>query len=123
MNFLLMCCFDESRWNALPDAERSEIMARYGEWIDRLTVSGHYLGGGKLDASTTAASVSARRGRTAVTDGPFAETKEQLGGYHILACRDRDEALALAAEIPTIPSGGKIEVRPMQRIIPGAHTR
>jgi len=119
MQFLLMCCFDENRWNAIPEAQRGELMQAYGGWIDRLTQSGHYLAGGKLEDTSTAASVTVRNGKPAITDGPFAETKEQLGGYHLLECRDRDEALALAAAIPTLPAGGKIEVRPMHHVIPG----
>ena len=53
-----------------------------------------------------------KNGKTVLTDGPFAETKEQLGGYHVVECRDLDEALAIAARIPTLPAGGAIEVRP-----------
>jgi hypothetical protein len=123
MQFLLMCCFDESRWNAIPEDQRSQTMQAYGAWIDRMTAQGHYLGGGKLQETTSAASVTVRSGKPTVIDGPFAETKEQLGGYHLLECRDRDEALALAAAIPTLPVGGKVEVRPLQHLIPGARTR
>lgn len=122
MQFLLMCCFDENRWRSLPESQRADIMQAYGAWIDRLSASGHYLGGGKLTETNASASVTVRNGKTAITDGPFAETKEQLGGYHLLECADRDEALALAADIPTLPAGGKIEVRPMMRIIPGTRT-
>jgi hypothetical protein len=123
MQFLLMCCFDERRWNDLPQARRADIMQAYGTWVDQMIASGHYLGGGKLEASSAAACVSARNGKPTVTDGPFAETKEQLGGYHVLDCRDREEALALAGRIPTLPAGGKVEVRPLQRLIPGASAR
>lgn len=123
MQFLLMCCFDERRWNAIDEAERARIMQSYGAWIDRLAASGHYVGGAKLDESSTASSVSVRNGKSVITDGPFAETKEQLGGYHVLECEDRDEALELAAAIPTLPAGGKIEVRPLHHLIPGARTR
>lgn len=119
MQFLLMCCFDENRWNAIPESQRADLMQAYGAWIARMTESGHYRGGGKLQESSTAASVTVRNGKPAITDGPFAETKEQLGGYHLLECRDREEALALAAGIPTLPAGGKIEVRPLQHVIPG----
>ena len=122
MQFLLLCCFDEGSWNAIPESRRAALMQDYGAWIERLTASGHYLGGGKLEETRTSASLTFRNGKTAVTDGPFAETKEQLGGYHLLECRDRDEAVALAAVIPTLPAGGKIEVRPMHHVIPGVRT-
>lgn len=123
MQYLLMCCIDEDRWNAIPAGERAGVMQAYSTWIDRLTLSGHYLGGGKLEETHAAASVTAPNGKPSVTDGPYAETKEQLGGYHLLECTTREEALAFAQQIPTLPVGGKIEVRPMQRIIPGARTR
>lgn len=118
MHFLLMCCFDEQRWNDLPQGRRDEVMHAYGEWIDEAMSQGKYLGGGKLADTASAACVTSANGKPTVTDGPFAETKEQLGGYHILDCADRDEALALAARIPTLPAGGKIEVRPLQHLIP-----
>ena len=117
MHFLLMCCFDEQRWNDLPQGRRDEVMHAYGEWIDEAMSQGKYLGGGKLADTASAACVTSANGKPTVTDGPFAETKEQLGGYHILDCADRDEALALAARIPTLPAGGKIEVRPLQHLI------
>lgn len=120
MQFLLMCCFDEQRWNDLPQSRREEVMQAYGAWIGDVTAQGKYLAGGKLVDTRSAACVTAKNGKTTITDGPFAETKEQLGGYHIVDCADRDEALTLAARIPTLPAGGKIEVRALQHLIPGS---
>jgi hypothetical protein len=117
-----MCCFDEHRWNDWPQSRREESMRAHGDWIGDVASQGKYVGGGKLADTTAAACVTARNGKTAITDGPFAETKEQLGGYHIVDCADPDGALALAARIPTLPTGGKIEVRAMQHLIPGTHT-
>ena len=119
MHFLLMCCFDEQRWNDLPQSRRDDVMQAYGAWIGDVTSHGKYVGGGKLADTASAACVTAKNGKTTITDGPFAETKEQLGGYHIVDCADRDEALALAARIPTLPAGGKVEVRALQHLIPG----
>lgn len=122
MHFLLLCCFDERRWNDLPQSRRDDIMQSYGAWIDEMATQGRYVGGAKLAAAATAICVSAAAGKPTMTDGPFAETKEQLGGYHILDCTDRHEALVHAARIPTLPAGGTVEVRPLQQLIPGTHT-
>ena len=108
----MMCCFDEERWNALPEAERDDIMQRYGEWIEDLKASGHHLAGGKLDESTTSTTVRVRDGKSLAVDGPFSEAKEQIGGYHLLECSSREEAVSLAQKIPTLPAGGTVEVRP-----------
>ena len=111
MRYLLLCCFDEMRWNALPDTQRGQIMREYGDLLRGLDRSGQHLATGRLQSTSTAATVRARNGRATVTDGPFAETKEQLGGYHLLECASRDEAIAIAKRIPTIPFGGAVEVR------------
>ena len=113
MQYMLFCCFDEARWNALPEGQRDEIMQAYGAWAESLGKSGHYRGGAKLDSIATATTLRAKAGKVAVTDGPFAETKEHLGGFHIVECGNLDEALALASRIPTIPFGGAVEVRPV----------
>jgi hypothetical protein len=113
MQYLLMCCIDENRWNAIPEAERDGVMREYGQWVRATTDSGHYRGGAKLRGTASATTVREKNGKPAITDGPFAETKEQLGGYHVLECRDLDEALALARRIPTLRVGGAVEVRPI----------
>jgi hypothetical protein len=111
MQFLLFCCFNEKKWESLPTPQRDGIMRDYGEWVRSLTASGHHLTGAQLMPTATARSIRGGGGKAAVTDGPFAETKEQLGGYHLMECRDFDEALAMAQRIPTIPHGGTVEVR------------
>jgi hypothetical protein len=111
MQFLLMCCAEEKRWAALGEAQRGKIMEDYGKLINSLHESGHLLSGAKLDLSSHAVTVRHKDGKPSVTDGPFAETKEQLGGYHLIECRDRDEAISIAKRIPTLPVGGLIEVR------------
>ena len=122
MQYLLMCCFEEKAWNAIPEQERATVMRDYGAWIESTTASGHYRAGGKLKPSAASTTVRVRNGKPVITDGPFAETREQLGGYHVLDCRDLDEALALAARIPTLKVGGTIEVRPLEHVIGGMDT-
>jgi len=118
MQYLLMCCIDEKAWDALPSERRDVVMQQYGEWIEGLRAGGQYLAGAKLQSTASATTVRSKNGRPTVTDGPFAETKEQLGGYHLLECRDLDEALAFARRVPTIAVGGTIEVRPVAYATP-----
>jgi len=116
MQYLLMCCFDEKSWGSLAEAQRGKIMEDYWRLIESLKKNGQLLAGAKLDACSSAVTVRHQNGKPAVTDGPFAETKEQLGGYHLVECKDRDEALAIAMRIPTLPAGGTIEVRPVLQL-------
>jgi hypothetical protein len=111
VQYLLMCCFDEERWQAIPPPQQNRIMQDYGQFVESIVHSGHYLGGAKLQPSANAVTVRAANGKTVATDGPFAETKEHLGGYHLVECKDLDEAISIAARIPTIHVGGAVEVR------------
>ncbi len=113
MQYLLMCYFNEELWAKIPESQRSEIMQEYGNFVQGIVKSGHYRAGAMLQLSSTAATVREQNGKRVVTDGPFAETKEQLGGYHLVECKDLDEAIAIAVRIPTIRVGGSIEVRPL----------
>ena len=116
MQCLLMCCFDEAAWAKLPDAERVRIMDEYGKLVHELKTSGRLLAGAKLEQSASAVTVRKKNGKPFFTDGPFAETREQLGGYHLIECKDRDEAVSIALRIPTLAAGGSIEVRPVLRL-------
>ena len=116
MQYLLMCCFDEKQWDALPAAQRDTIMRDYGQVVQDLVSSGQYLAGAKLHPTAAATSVRMKNGKPVLSDGPFAETKEQLGGYHLIDCRDLDEAISIAKRIPTLPFGGNVEVRPIEQI-------
>lgn len=111
MKYLLMCCFDETRWNSLPDSKRDGIMDAYGKLIGELKQSGKLLAGAKLENTTAAVTVRETNGKPLVTHGPFAETTEQLGGYHLVECEDQAEATAIAGRIPTLAAGGVVEVR------------
>jgi hypothetical protein len=114
MQYLLMCCFDEDRWEKIAEPERDAIMLEYGAWARSIVSSGQHLATAKLQPSSAATTLRFRNGKSVITDGPFAETKEQLGGYHLIECKDLDEAIAIAARIPTLRVGGTIEVRPVE---------
>lgn len=114
MQYLLMCCFDEKEWGDIPATQRDKIMHEYRALEQELISSGRYLAGAKLEFSSTATMVRLKNGKPAITDGPFAETKEQIGGYHLVECGSLDEAIAIALRIPTLPAGGVVEVRPVQ---------
>ena len=111
MQYILMCCFDEKRWEEIPESQRDAIMREYGDFVQSLVNTGRFCGGAKLQPARSATTLRMKNGKTVLTDGPFAETKEQLGGYHIVDCADLNEAISIAARIPTLPAGGTIEVR------------
>jgi hypothetical protein len=111
MQYILMCCFEERAWNDLPDAQRDRIMRDYGDWIQDLIDTGRFRGGARLESALSAKTLRVKNGRTVFTDGPFAETKEQFGGYHLIECKDLNEAMSIAACVPTLPAGGAVEVR------------
>ena len=113
MQYMLLCCFDEERWATMPEAQKGQIMREYDEFIQGIVKSGHLRASAKLHPTLMATTVREQHGKRIITDGPFAETKEQLGGYHIIECQDLDEALAIAGRIPTLHVGGAIEVRPV----------
>jgi len=89
-----------------------EVMKRYGALVQELREAGKMVGGERLQPSTAATTVRIRNGETLTTDGPFAETKEVLGGYFVLECENLDEALAYAERIPAAEHGS-VEVRPI----------
>jgi hypothetical protein len=96
----------------LSEDERNQMFAEYGAFTESIKASGHMVGGDALHPASTATTVRVRDGETLVTDGPIADTKEQLGGYYVVEAKDVDEAIALAERIPAARSG-TIEVRPL----------
>jgi hypothetical protein len=112
MRYLLSIYGDESGWNDATPEQVGAIMAAYGEFGAKAEAAGVMLGGEGLQPSGTATTVRVRDGETLTTDGPFAETREQLGGYYLLECRDLDEAIGWAAQIPGARDGS-VEVRPV----------
>jgi hypothetical protein len=109
MKYMLLVYGTEDRWT---DAERRACVAESSGICDDLAALGKYLDASPLDSVTTAVTVRVRDGQTLVTDGPFAETTEQLGGYYVLDLADLDEAIAVAARLPPVAKG-TIEVRPL----------
>jgi hypothetical protein len=112
MKYLLTIYADESRWaNATPE-DVQQIMAAYGAFGEAAQAAGVLIGGEGLQPSSSATTVRVRDNETIASDGPFAETREQLGGYYLVDCRDLDAAIGWAARIPDA-NGGTIEVRPV----------
>ena len=112
MKYMLLIHDDEKTWAKMTDAERQRIYGEYGQFGQQIKDTGHYLAGAQLQPTTTATSVRVRDGKRLVTDGPFAETREQLGGYYLVNAKDLDEAIGIAARIPSAKAG-TIEVRPV----------
>ena len=112
MRYLALIYTPEWTEGRRDDGEAQQMMAEYGAFTQMVQDRGAFLGGEALEPSNTATTVRVRDGKVSTTDGPFAETKEQLGGYYLLNCRDLDEAIDLAGKIPGARSGA-IEVRPI----------
>src|SRR5581483_5138101 len=112
MQYLLLIHSDESRFEAMSQDELAGLMSEYREFTADIEANGNYVAGAQLQPTSTATSVRVRNGETLVTDGPFAETKEQLGGYYLIEAKDVDEAIEIASRIPSARAG-TIEVRPL----------
>src|SRR5262249_5244972 len=112
MQYLLLIYHNESDWERLGPSHQATVYQEYRDLIQRLVATGKYIAGDELKPTTTATTVRVREGRQNITDGPFAETKEQLGGYFLVNASDLDEAIAIAAEIPSARDGS-IEIRPV----------
>ena len=112
MKYMLLIYLGEA-WDKLGLAERQRIYGEQMQVAEEVTASGHYVGGAPLQPASTATSIRVRGGKRVVTDGPFAETREQLGGYMIVDVKDLDEAIAIAARSP-VASVGTVEVRPIR---------
>ena len=112
MRYMLMIYNEPGAWQRLPPEEAERMTAEYIALTERLVASGEFISGDPLQGLDTATTVRVRDGRTATTDGPFAETREVLGGYYLVDCKDLDRAIELAAQIPDARLGS-IEVRPI----------
>ncbi len=112
MNYMLLIYSDEKAEAEVPEEQQREGFARWMAYTEDMKKSGAYVAGEALQPTATATSVRLRNGERITTDGPFAETKEQLGGYYILDVKNLDEALAWAAKCPGAEYG-TIEVRPV----------
>jgi hypothetical protein len=112
MKYMLLIYHDEPSWDAITEAERQQVYLEYRKLRDELTSRGQFITGSQLQPISTATSVRVRDGKELVTDGPFAETHEQLGGYFLIEAASLDEATGIAARIPSVRTG-TIEVRPL----------
>jgi hypothetical protein len=112
MKYLCLIYDDETRWDRMSKDEATAGYGKYYAFTEGIRASGHYVNGNPLKPTSTATTVRVRNDAISATDGPFAETKEQLGGYYLVEAKDMAEAVAIAARIP-VSAGGAVEVRPI----------
>jgi hypothetical protein len=112
MKYMLLIYHDEQAWDSIGERERQQIYGEYRQLREQITTSGHYLDGSQLHSIRSARSIRVRDDKPLVTEGPFAETREQLGGYFLIDARDIEKATAIASRIPSARMG-TIEVRPL----------
>jgi hypothetical protein len=110
---MLLICRDEESWAKLSTSERQDVYGEMLKLAEELTGRGQYLGGSPLHLSSSATSVRIRKGKPLVTDGPFAETREQLGGYMLIDVPDLDAAIAVASRVP-LARTSTVEIRPVR---------
>jgi hypothetical protein len=113
MKYLLLLYGDENRWTEMTPEQSAQDMERWSAFGQELEASGAFLAGEGLAPTTAATTVRIKGGEVLHTDGPFAETREQLGGFYLLECPDLDGALAWAAKVPDLGESGSVEVRPV----------
>jgi hypothetical protein len=120
MRYLCLIYDEEKKQEAMSKSEADAFMGEYFTFTEGIRKSGHYLAGEALQPIQTATTVRVRNGKVSTTDGPFAETKEQLGGYYLIEARDLNDAIQVASKIPSARLGS-IEVRPIMEFDqPGA---
>jgi hypothetical protein len=112
MEYMLLIYNNEKARASMSEAQKGEIFGEYRAFTDAIVKSGHFKAGAPLQPTSTATTVRVKGGKTVTTDGPFAETREQLGGYYLVEARDLDAATAIAARIPGAREGS-VEVRPV----------
>ena len=113
MKYLCLIYESEGSWAKMSKEEGDRIMGEYYAFTDDIKKSGHLVAGDALQPTSTATTVRVRSGKLGTTDGPFAETKEQLGGYYLVEAKDLNEAIQVASRIPGAKTGS-VEVRPIQ---------
>jgi hypothetical protein len=113
MQYLLLIYGNEKKRPTMSQGDQQKVFADYMEFTNGIVKSGNYRGGEALESTRTATTVRVKDGKTLRHDGPYAETKEQLGGYYLVEAKDLDEAIAIAARIPEVNYSGAIEVRPI----------
>lgn len=119
MQYMCLIYDDEKVWQGMSDDERNAVFGEYNAFTESIKSSGNFLAGDALQPTSTATTVRIRNDETLTTDGPFAETKEQLGGYSIVEVGSLDEAVAIARDHPLVRVGGhSIEIRPIRELPP-----
>ena len=113
MRYLLLICGDEREYDTMTQEQAAGRMAAWGQYPGGLNEAGKLRGGERLRPAASATTLRVKDGERLLSDGPFAETKEQLGGYFIVEAGDLDEAIDWASKMPHLPSGGSVEVRPI----------
>ncbi len=114
MQYMLLIYDNEKMWTTMAETERNALMGEYFAFTQEMEKSKKLVSGDALQPTSSATTLRVRDGKRLTTDGPFAETKEQLGGYYLINAKDLDEALAVAAKIPSARFGS-IEVRPVMK--------
>jgi len=122
MKYLALVYYNEKSMQAMSQQEWDALNRECIGCVEDLTSSGHFLDGAPLLSTETATTLRVRNGKAMVTDGPFAETKEQLAGFYMLDARDMNEALRLAEKIPPARYGS-IEIRPVRELKADANSR
>lgn len=115
MRFILLIYSRETDWTGLPDEEKRKIAGQYAAYTESIRKSGNYVAGDGLEPTALARTIRLRDRKVLSTGGPFAETREQLGGYYLVEAKDWEEACALAGRVPGAATGA-IEVRPVMRM-------
>jgi hypothetical protein len=116
MKYLCLLYDNEQAWASMPKEETDAIMGEYFAFTDAHRASGHVLDGEALEPVNSATTIRVRNGKISTTDGPFAETREQLGGYYLIEAKDLNEAIQIAAKIPAARTGS-VEVRPIMDVM------
>jgi len=126
MKYICLGYYDKRKFEAMSESERNAMFDRCLEYDDHLRANGHWAGGEALQGPETALTLSGKNGRVVTTDGPYAETKEQLGGILMLEARDMNQAVQLMGQHPALAFGNIFEIRPvgdMSEIIKSSEQR
>ena len=113
MKYMLLIVGDESRYDDWSEEDRAAQMRSWDDYTKALVDAGAYVSGEGLQTSATATTLRVDRGERLLTDGPFVESKEQIGGFYVIDCKDLDEAIDWAARLPSADYGGAAEIRPV----------
>jgi hypothetical protein len=121
MKYMLLIYVDQQIWEKVGDDERQQMVKESVKLANEINSSGHFLAAARLQPTSTATTVRMRQGKRLVTDGPFAETREQMGGYYLIDAKDIEEAMSIAERIPGARVGA-VEIRPVLEV-PGLPTK